>query len=359
MAFIERYVTADGPRYRVGWRADGKKHHKTFIRSKDAQAFKVEVERQAQLGTLFATPPQTFGEFAGLSLGDDRVIVDDSGADSWFGRYKPTVSASAYRRRRDSAQHLRDLIGVRFADITPALVEDTVLQVAFDHPRTAVIVSQTIKKILRAAKVRGQVVRQEAIDVKPPRHTPSDKRFLTPSEVETIAKKAEDEDEPQLANLIRFLALTGLRIHEALNLIDADVTDKAVQVGRSKSDAGRRSVPLAASAKPVVLKQKMVRSARATTLFPSPRGMKAHLSHTNARLKRVRKAAGMEDVTFHSFRHTFATGLVAANIHPRQAADLMGHNDKGALFMRTYGHLYANAAEKAMEQFDAYLQEAK
>lgn len=355
MAWKRTYTTREGKRYAISYRdKTGKVITKGgFMRSKDADAYKLDVERREQLGILYTEKPETFGEFVGLSIKDGKVVISDDTPETWYGRYKQTISQSSYKARRGVASHLAELIPLYFEQISPKLVEDLYMRVGFDKPRTAIKLSQTIKMILRNAKVRGQRINDDAISVKAPRYTPGDRRFLTHSEVDKLVEAAEDGD-PQLANLIRFMALTGLRIHEALLLQDGDVL-AAIVVGKSKTAAGRRSIPHTDATRALVARQKLARAKGSEYLFPSPTGKQAHLSHTSAKLVAARERAGMLDVTFHALRHTFATNLVAANVHPKQAAELMGHKDGGALFLRTYGHLYPNAAEAAMAQVAAHL----
>jgi hypothetical protein len=78
-------ATDKSPRYQVLWRdANGKKKSKSFTRSKDADAFALDVERREQLGGLFTEEPQMFGEFF----------------DLWKERYQPTVRPSSFKRRK-------------------------------------------------------------------------------------------------------------------------------------------------------------------------------------------------------------------------------------------------------------------
>ena len=55
------------------------------------------------------------------------------------------------------------------------------------------------------------------------------------------------------------------------------------------------------------------------------------------------KAAGLLDFHFHDLRHTFATRLRAANVHPYDIADLLGHSvsegeTRGTRVTRGYAH---------------------
>lgn len=350
MASIESHYGS----YRVVWRENGKKKSKSgFARKRDAELFAHDIERKFLLGELYRETPVTFGEFAGLSLDGTRVLVDDTEPTTWFGRYRLECrKPKTYSRRRGAAQHLRELVPVTFDRITPGQVEDVILGVAKTYPRTAQIVAQSINLILKAARKRGQPVNLDCLGIKAPSHTNKTGKFLTPGEVKTLASKADARGNRTLGNLLRFLALTGLRIEEAVRLTDADVLPDAVIVRDSKTTTGIAQVPLSKQAKLVLAKQRLARPESAEHVFPSPTGKQAHLSHVNAALVELRKTVpGMEAVTFHSMRHTFATILVAANVHPRVAAELMRHSDGGRLFQATYGHLYPNSAAKAIEDF--------
>jgi hypothetical protein len=47
-----------------------------------------------------------------------------------------------------------------------------------------------------------------------------------------------------------------------------------------------------------------------------------------------------EDFDFHCLRHTAGSLMALAGMDPAAAAERMGHSDGGALFLRTYRHLY-------------------
>lgn len=354
--------------YRVCWRGpDGKKKTKGgFSRAKDADAFKLEVERRELLGGLYEEKAQTFGEFAGLYIEGEKVKIRGDGPETWFGRYKKEVATSSYWRRRDSVQHLRDLVPLTFQEITPNLLDELYVKVGYEHPRTAVIVAQTVKMVLRAAKVRGQRVSQEAIAVRAPRYSAGDKTFLTLEEVEGLADASDDA---RLANIIRFAALTGLRQHEIFNLTDMDVTlgDRAVIVRKSKTKAGERTVPLIEEAREVIRAQRALRTNMSKYLFPGVHGGRQGQNYFSERVRSLRKklpeghplrwVEGEKPEAnrpFHALRHTFATLMIEAGIQPKVLQTLMGHASI-TVTMDTYGHLYDGATEAAMLQFENFL----
>src|SRR4029450_6247172 len=118
------------------------------------------------------------------------------------GRYKARVKASSYDRRKAVMTHLAELVPLRLDQVTTRRVEDVVATLAVEHPRTAQILLQTIKDILRSARARGQRVSAEVFDIAPPKAPPRPRRFLTLREVQRLA---DCSSEP---HLLTFAALT-------------------------------------------------------------------------------------------------------------------------------------------------------
>lgn len=356
MAYLESYKLGCGvKKYRTVWRTpEGKKQSRSFDRKRDAQTFKVEIERRTQLGDLFTERPLSFGEFVGLKWTNEKgVHVDGDSPSSWIARYQPTVRAGSFKRRSETFRYLAEFLPLTFDRVTPAVVEDAVARMATEHPRQAQYLLQTIKMVLRAAALRGQPIREAVLRISPPTYEPRRKRFLT---MEQVGQLADGSEHPRL---IRFAALTGLRFVELAGITDEDVAlgDRAVMIHRgiTKTDAGVRRVPLGAEARGILLEQRLARPAGATHLFPAPRGGPMRYENFYHRLWiPTRDAFGMADLDFHDLRHSYASLMIAAGIHPRILKDLMGH-ESVTVTMDTYGHLYEGAADAAVETLDAFL----
>jgi hypothetical protein len=93
-------------------------------------------------------------------------------------------------------------------------------------------------------------------------------------------------------------------------------------------------------------------------VFPSPNGHLWRKDNFMARVFRpaVRRA-GLEGLTFHDLRHTYASLMVAAGVAPMMIAEQLGHRDARLVFER-YGHLYPGASGEAVTALDVYLQAA-
>jgi integrase len=152
---------------------------------------------------------------------------------------------------------------------------------------------------------------------------------------------------PEWEQFFRLLAMTGIRIGEAVELRWGDVDFGAKRlrirrqiykgvVGEPKSDYGKRDVPLSKG-----LAQELWRR----------QGRPDELIFTNARggrvdrdwlwknvLKPTAKTAGVDWCGFHTFRHTCASVLFASGKNPKQVQTWLGHSDPG-FTLRTYIHL--------------------
>ena len=61
------------------------------------------------------------------------------------------------------------------------------------------------------------------------------------------------------------------------------------------------------------------------------------------------RRAKLRQVRFHDLRHTFASFLIAKNVHPKRIQALMGHSSI-KVTMDVYGHLMKDADNEAAEQ---------
>jgi integrase len=67
------------------------------------------------------------------------------------------------------------------------------------------------------------------------------------------------------------------------------------------------------------------------------------------------KAAGLERITLHRCRHTFASMVIAAGENPKAVQEFMGHATITMTF-DLYGHLFPGSRDEARARMDAYLE---
>ena len=68
-------------------------------------------------------------------------------------------------------------------------------------------------------------------------------------------------------------------------------------------------------------------------------------------LKKITKAAGLEPITFHALRHTFATRMLEAEVNPKVVQEVLGHADV-TLTLNTYSHVVGTTAHEQMAKID-------
>lgn len=145
--------------------------------------------------------------------------------------------------------------------------------------------------------------------------------------------------EYDLVDLIEFLAGSGVRISEAIDLDGTDVTitgtvpriGAIVTVRKSKTTAGERRIVIPASLG-VMLAARQLDDG---PLFPTPLGKRRDRRNTSGEWQAARERLGLPSYTFHAFRKSVATALDQAGLSARDIAEYLGHANP-ALTMSTY-----------------------
>jgi integrase len=134
------------------------------------------------------------------------------------------------------------------------------------------------------------------------------------------------------ADLVCFLAYTGVRIEEARSLdwSDIDLVEGSALIRGTKTEAARRRVDLA----PKLLARLTERAERVGTdgyVFAAPahhhNGVKWDQSNSNKAITAVFRGAGFPWASSHSFRRTAVTLLHEAGTPLHEISDWVGHAD--------------------------------
>jgi len=179
--------------------------------------------------------------------------------------------------------------------------------------------------------------------------------ILTPLEVKKLLESTDDR-----WRVIILMALsTGMRQGELLGLKwgDIDWTAKQVHVRQQytcgrlcelKTKSSRRSIGLS-NELTLELKKWKLRCPKGEHDLVFPSGAGNHENHGNL-LRRgfypALRRAGLRKITFHSLRHSFASFLIAKNVHPKRIQALMGHSSI-KITMDVYGHLMKDSDNEA------------
>lgn len=141
------------------------------------------------------------------------------------------------------------------------------------------------------------------------------------------------------ADLVEFLAYTGLRIGEAEFVLWGHCDFKRGEilvvgdpVEATKNSEFRR-VPMISAARDLLERLKGERE------FSEPKDRLLIVNEAQKSMDRAGKKVGIERITHHDLRHFFATICIESGVDIPTVSRWLGHKDGGALAMKVYGHL--------------------
>ncbi|WP_439620635.1 tyrosine-type recombinase/integrase [Hyphomonas sp.] len=171
-------------------------------------------------------------------------------------------------------------------------------------------------------------------------------RFLSTSELGQLADALELEavQAPSAAAAFRLLILTGCRLGEIQKLEwkDVDFDRLEIRIPEAKSKTGSRTVYL--SDQGVAILESIDRRPDNPYVIQG-RGTDSYLTDLQKPWRRVRQAAGLDDVRIHDLRHTFAANAASQGLSLPMIGKLLGHTQ--AQTTARYAHLAADPVRKA------------
>jgi integrase len=338
-------------------RREGKKVRKSFATLAEARSWRHDAGAAAGKGALRAPIKLTLDQaavewFAGARVGTIRNRSGDA--------YKPSVLRSYDQALAQRV--LPDLGGHRLADIRrpdlqalvgrlqargldPSTIRNALapVRVIYRHHADDISVNPTVG--LRLPAVRG---RRD--------------RIADPTEAQALLGALELADRAIYGTAM----YAGLRLGElrALRWSDIDLAGGLIRVERAwddreglvapKSIAGTRRVPIVPVLRDLLADLRPI-DADGLALGDGDRPF-----HAGALAKRATKAwqaAGLNRITLHECRHTFASLMIAAGVNAKALATYIGHSSVLITFDR-YGHLMPGNEAEAAGLLDAYLTRA-
>lgn len=207
--------------------------------------------------------------------------------------------------------------------------------------------------------------------LKPPARRPV--HLDTAEQIQTLLDAARelDRDPYWRTNdrrpIIATLILAGPRAHELCNLLwrDVDLANGRLHIGRSKTQAGLRELPLLPLLRDELAAHKAAtyRSGPDDPVFPTGTG--GHRDKDNLRNRILASAITRADqqllqrdqlplpagLTPHKLRHTFASILVALGHDPASVMAALGHTDP-KFTLRIYTHLMRRGTDERQRLAD-------
>jgi integrase len=236
-----------------------------------------------------------------------------------------------------------------------------------------------LHKALKDAVKWGVALRNVTEAVTPPRKSTREMQVLPPADLKTLLHAAE---EAGMGSLLLLAAHTGLRRGELLGLKwqDVELSQGMLSVQRAlrvvsgqgyivaepKSAAGRRRISLGPVAVTALRQHRATQAELRLGLgslwqsgdwvFTRPDGRHLDPDVISHRFKKLVQELDIPRVRLHDLRHTHATLLLLAGVHPKVVQERLGHSSI-AITLDTYSHVLPGLQEKAALAFESTLED--
>jgi integrase len=220
------------------------------------------------------------------------------------------------------------------SDIDELYLQKLLNQSAAKYSKSTLKKMKIIFKNAYNAAIRNNIcLKNPALDLCIPEAPEKEIRSLTRQEEEIIVAAAMNDI---LGHLALFMLETGLRASELMDLkwIDYNPEKDEIYIRKSKTKNGIRIVPLTVEAKKIIENQKHYCDYIFTSTIKRP------VTKTVLRklYDRLRKATGIDIVTNHVYRHSFATRMVEKKADYKALSVILGHKNVAFTI-----HRYADA----------------
>lgn len=341
---------------------------------RDAEALLVQLLHQRDMGVDQSPGKATVAEYLERWL---RDYVQSSTAPRTFERYEQIVRC-----------HLTPMLGsIPLGKLRPQHIQScysrSLQEGRADGTRRG-LSAQTVlhhHRVLREAlhhAVRWQLIARNPADaVAPPRPDRREMNVLDQDGVQCLLATCKDLEFHALV----FVAIaTGLRLGEllALRWSDVDLGARNLRVTRTlqhvngrgllfrepKTRSARRRVALSRETTSVLAEQRKRQLERRLSLgpayedndliFANPSGAPTPPYRISQRFASLARSAGVGPLRFHDLRHTSATFMLSAGVHPKVVSERLGHAGV-SITLDIYSHVLPGLQEEAANLLDAYL----
>ena len=329
-------------------------------------------EAKEKLGKIKA------GVLAGKTLPPKKAqLIFMHYCDDWLNSRKSRIKLSTYNRYETAINnHIKPYLGNYQPMVLSTQLTDKFCQHLLYEKKLA---PQTVKCVLVILKSILKYTERQfpkefpIIDIYYPKDTKKQIRVLTREEQDRfVAYLLKDMDDCKFGILLALM--TGVRLGEicALRWDDISISDKSIRVkatmqrltnnndttkrktriyiSNPKTDTSIRTIPL--SNRALALCQQMgvhpsgTYVLTGTNQWIEPRTLQY-------RIKKYTKECGLENVHFHTTRHTFATRCVEAGFEIKSLSEILGHSSVSITLDR-YVHSSMELKRTNMEKLSNY-----
>ena len=292
---------------------------------------------------------------------------NDMTVDTWFWYWvenikKPIIRSSTYRLYADRYRlSICPAIGkMLLSDVKPLHCQEFINQAQKIESASTVTTERMIMRHFFTAAVDNGLITQSPITrwVKVAKRSKGERRVFTATEQQKFVEYITENDYLYADHFI-FILETGLRIGELMGLkwSDVDFRKRAINISRTlyyrsetssyeehepKTASGYRIIPLTQTAYEIICKRKNAKIL-SQYVFTNSNAQIIRRSGFNQSLERVCKKIGIEPISPHSLRHSFATRCIENGMRPKTLQKILGHSNISMTM-----DLYVHATEDSL-----------
>lgn len=353
----------------VGTDADGKRKYssKTITGTiSQAKQARTKMLRELDTGTFISPSKQTAGAFIVQWAEQNRSVSD--------------------RTRKHYTDMMRRYCAPVFgqtllADLAPLHIQGVLsgLESRGVSPRTVQYTLKTLKQALDAAVdanlLRRNPCRAKLVKTATPKVSRTEMATLTAPQVNHFLGVASGD---HLEALFHLLLKGGLRPQEALGLRWSDVDGSGLSIQRAivkqgdgtytledvKTEKSRRRVDMDADSLEILTKHRarqarlqMQSGVRSDLVFCTAAGGVIDPPNARRSWHRLLRKAKLPALRLYDARHTHATLLLEAGVHPKVVSERLGHTSV-QITLDTYSHVLPSMQKDAVSKLMGSLQAA-
>jgi len=213
----------------------------------------------------------------------------------------------------------------------------------------------SVRGFYKFLMIDGHLKASPAEDVASPQKGSYLPKFLNKTEMETLLEQPDVSTETGLRDraILELMYSSGLRVSEVVNIKIRDLElDLGILTCTGKGSKTRR-VPMGSSAvewvKSYIAARQRIENIEIQNLFVSPVGKPLNRQLIHSMIKSYGEKCGLEGVSPHTLRHSFATHLVQNSADIRSVQQMLGHADISTT--QIYTHITDAHLKKAYESF--------
>lgn len=324
---------------------------------REAAAALPDLEKRAKLVQQRSAAIRTVGEFLAHWL----ESVAKTRAHNTVVSYRGAVTL-----------HIVPVIGGRKLEALTRTDVQRMLDTVAAKPGAGARTVQNVRTVLRTAL--NDAVKWGMIDANPATHT-TIARVERPERVALTVPQAramlDQVDDDPLELVFMLAAVYGLRRGECLGVRWIDVDEEEIRIRQQvqsingtptvtplKTTASRRTLPMLDMVSAALERRQRHQQTQrllagsswqeSGLIFTSSTGGPFQPNNLHHPWRKHLAAAGLPMVPFHSLRHTAASFLVAMDVHPRVAKEILGHANIQTT-MNIYAHVQQSGMRDALE----------